>query len=450
MALKAQYPKIVVTPPGPKARALLEREVDVLSQSVKRYYPLVADSGWDSIVRDIDGNEYIDFNSGIAVLNVGHSHPRILEAIKKQSEKLLHYSWTDFYYEPIVALGERLTQITPGGFKKRVFFGNSGSEANEAALKAARWHTRKQLVLAYTGAFHGRTMGALSLTASKPVHRQHFFPMVPGVTHVPFAYCYRCPFKLTYPECDMWCVDFIDEEVLSKYVPHEDTGAFFIEPIQGEGGYVVPPPDYFQRLKKRVLDKYNLLLVDDEIQSGMGRTGKWFALEHWDVVPDIITIAKALGSGIPIGAAIARADVMDWEPGSHASTFGGNPVACAAGLEVIEVIKQERLLENASKQGTHILARLKEMEQRYEIIGDVRGKGLMIGVEIVKSKETKEPGIEEAKAIMQKCFQRGLALITCGNSTIRLIPPLTISRELVDTGLEIFEGAVKEINAQKR
>ena len=449
MVTKVEKQRIVVTPPGPKARELLQKDASVLSQSVVRWYPLVADSGSGCIVKDVDGNEFIDFNSGLVVLAVGHSHPRVVKAIKDQAEKLIHYSWTDFYYKPIVDVGEQLTRITPGSFPKKVFFCNSGAEAIEAAMKMARWHTRKPLFLAYTGAFHGRTFGTMALTASKPVQRRHFFPLVPEVTHVPYPYCYRCPFGLKYPECDMWCVDFIEEEVLKKYHPPEDTAAMIVEPIQGEGGYVVPPDDYFQRLKK-ILDKYDILLADDEIQSGMGRTGKWFAIEHWGVTPDIVACAKALASGLPLGATIARQELMDWEGGSHANTFGGNPVACAAALQVIDIIKEEKLMENATRQGAYLMKRLKEMQQKYPIMGDIRGKGLMVAVEFVKDPETKEPAAQEVEDITNKCFKRGLAIITAGKSAMRFAPPLIITHDLIDEGLEIFEGAVKEVAAQLR
>lgn len=440
-------PKIVVTPPGPKARELLEKDTNVLSRSVVRWYPLVAESGSGCIVKDVDGNEYVDFNSGLVVLNVGHCHPRVVKAIKDQAEKLIHYSWTDFYYKPIIDLGEKLTTITPGLFKKKVFFSNSGAEANEAAMKMTRWHSRRPLFLAYTSAFHGRSFGTMSLTASKPVQRRHFFPLVPEVTHVPYPYCYRCPFHLTYPDCKMWCVDFIEEEVLNKYHPPEDTAAMIVEPVQGEGGYVVPPEDYFQRLKK-ILDKHDILLIDDEIQSGMGRTGKMFAMEHFGVTPDIVTVAKALASGVPLAATVAKEELMDWEGGSHANTFGGNPLACSAALQVIDIIKEEKLLENANRQGTYLMKRLKEMQQKYAIIGDVRGKGLMVGAEFVKDPEKKTPASDEVLDVMNKCFKRGLAIITAGKSTMRFAPPLIITHELIDAGLEVFESAVKEVNAQ--
>ena len=414
-----------------------------------RRYPLAVESGYGCVVKDLDGNEFIDFNAGLGVLSLGHCHPKVVNAIAEQSKKLLHYSFTDFYYQPMVDLAQEIFKITPGDFSKKVFYCSSGAEAVEAAMKMAKWHTRNSLFLAYAGAFHGRTLGAVSLTASKLAQRRHFFPLVPGVTHVPYAYCYRCPFHLSYPECGLWCVDFIDEEVLSKYVPPENVAAMFVEPVQGEGGYIVPPDDYFQRLRK-MLNKYEIMLIDDEIQSGIARTGKWFAIEHFNVVPDALCIAKALGSGLPIGALVTRQELMDWETGSHASTFGGNPVACMAGLAVIDAIREERLLENATKQGAHLMNRLKELQRRYPMIGDVRGKGLMVGAEIVKDPDTKQPAPEWARAIMTKCFKRGLAMVTAGKSTMRFLPPLIITRDLLDSGLSVFEAVIKEVTSSTK
>jgi 4-aminobutyrate aminotransferase len=441
------YPKIVVSPPGPKAREMVKKDEGLVSPSYGRFYPLVIDSGKGCIVKDVDGNEFIDFNSGLVCLNVGHSHPKVVDAIKKQCDRFLHYSNTDFYYDEVIDLAGKLAEITPGDFKKKVYFGNSGAEAVEAAVKLAKWHTRRQLFIGFISAFHGRTIGALSFTASKLAQRRYFFPLMPGVTHVPYPYCYRCPFRLTYPECHYWCVDFIDEYVLQKYVPPEDTAAILYEPIQGEGGYVVPPPEYPKRLKK-LADKYGLLLIDDEVQSGMGRTGKWFAIEHWDVEPDIICSAKGLASGMPLGAVIAKSEVMDWVGGSHASTFGGNPLSCAAAIAVIEVIKEEKLLENATKQGVYIMKRLEELKARSEIVGDVRGKGLMVGLEIVEDKKSKKPAPEKVKEIMMRSWKRGVAVITCGASTIRIAPPLVITRELIDSALDIIEDTVKEVGKE--
>jgi len=438
------YPKIKVAPPGPKARELVKKDESLISPSYGRFYPLVVESGKGCIVTDVDGNEYIDFNSGLVCLNVGHNHPKVVTAIKNQTDRFLHYSNTDFYYSMVIETAEKLAEITPGKFEKKVYFGNSGAEAIEAAVKLAKWHSRKQLFIAFISAFHGRTTGALSFTASKPTQKRYFFPLMPGVTHVPYGYCYRCPFKLSFPECHYWCVDFIDEYVLQKYVPPEDTAAILIEPIQGEGGYVVPPPEYFQRLKK-LADKYGLLIIDDEVQAGMGRSGKWFAIEHWGIEPDIVCTSKALASGMPLGATIANAKVMDWVAGSHASTFGGNPVSCAAANAVISVIKEEKLLENATKQGAHIIKRLGELKEQCEIVGDVRGKGLMIGMELVEDKESKKPAAKKASEIMMRSWRRGINVITCGASTIRVAPPLIITGELVDAALDIIEDVTKEV-----
>lgn len=443
----ADYPKIVVTPPGPKARELAKRDDKVISQSFVRFYPLAIQSGKGCIIRDVDGNEYIDFNSGLVCLNVGHSHPKVIEAMKNQLDRFLHYSITDFMYHEVVDTAEKLVEITPGRWQKKVFFCNSGAEAVEAGAKLARWHTRKQSYIAFISAFHGRTFGGMSFTSSKPVQRRYFFPLVPGVTHVPYGYCYRCPFKLTYPDCHYWCVDFIDEYVLQKYIPPEEVAAFVFEAIQGEGGYVVPPPEYFQRLKK-LADKYGILMMDDEVQAGMARTGKWFAIEHWGVEPDIICIAKSIAAGMPLGAMVAKDSIMDWEGGSHASTFGGNPVSCAAASAVINAIQDEGLRENAAKEGTYIMKRLRDLKEESGIVGDVRGKGLMIGIELVEDKTSKKPASKQAAEVMMRSWKRGVAVITCGKSTIRIAPPLVITRELVDAGMDIIEDAIKQVERE--
>ncbi len=445
--LMSDYPKIVVRPPGPKAREIVKRDFEAISQSYTRYYPLVIDSGHDCVVKDVDGNEYIDFNSGLACLNVGHTHHKVVKAIKDQCDKFLHYGNTDFYYRQSVSLAEKLFEITPGNFQKRVHFANSGAEALETAIKVSKWHTRKHQFIAFVGAFHGRTCGATALTASKPTQRKHYFPLLPGITHVPYPYCYRCPFGLFYPECSYRCIDFIDEQVLQKYLPPEEVAGFVFEPIQGEGGYNVPPPDYFQRLKK-LADKYGLMLIADEVQSGIGRTGRWFAIEHWKTEPDIICAAKSLASGLPLSATVARARLMDWEAGSHASTFGGNPLACVAASAVVDVIREEKLLENAEKQGDYIMKWLHNIKEEAEIVGDVRGKGLMIGVEFVEDKETKKAGVDQVREVMVRCWRRGIAIVSCGVSTLRLIPPLTITPELVNASLEIIEDVIKEVDKE--
>ncbi len=379
---------------------------------------------------------------------VGSTNEAVVKAATEQLKKFTHYSYTDFYYESIEQLASKLVAIFPGAKnKKQGFYGNSGTEANEAAIKLARFATKRPRMIAYTSSFHGRTMGTGSLTASKPAQVKGFSPLLSGVDHVPYPYCYRCPLKMEYPKCGFACIDYIQEQYFDKYVPPEEVAAFFIEPIQGEGGYVVPPVDYFKELFKR-FQKYGMLFVDDEIQSGMGRTGKWFAIEHYGVVPDIITIAKALGGGLPIGALVARADLMTWGPGSHASTFGGNPVSAAAGLAVLSFIEDNNLMENARIQGEYMMKIFNEWKGKYEIIGDVRGKGLMIGIEIVKNKETKEFGDEEARKITDRAWKKGVLLITCGRSTLRVVPPLTITRELVDEALAVIEEAGSDANKE--
>ena len=441
-------PKIIVTPPGPKAKKLLEEDSEYLMQSFVRWYPLVVDRAEDCILIDVDGNKYIDLNAGIAVISVGHRHPKVIEAITKQCEKLLHYSLTDFYYESAVALAKKIVEIVPGKFKKKVFFCNSGAEAVEGSIKAARAYFKgsRPYIIAYIGSFHGRLFGAMALTSSKPVQRKWFSPLLPCVEHVPYPYCYRCPWKQEYPDCGYWCVDFIEEYYFKKYVPPDETACIIFEPIQGEGGYVVPPPNYWLKIKK-LCEKYGILMISDEVQAGMGRTGKWFAIEHWNVAPDLITVAKGIAAGMPLGAIIGREEIMNLPKGSHASTFGGNPVSCAAANAVIEIIKEENLLENATKIGEYTIKRFKEMQEKMEIIGDVRGKGLMIGVELVRNKETKEPAVKELSETLIRCFKRGIAVIGAGKSTIRIAPPLTITRELMDKAIDIIEEVLTEVEA---
>jgi 4-aminobutyrate aminotransferase len=443
--LKTKFAKVSGRIPGRKATAVVRRTARYLSPSIARYYPFVIESAHGSIVRDIDGNQFIDFTSGIAVLNVGSTHSKVVEAVRRQSAKFLHFSYTDFYYENMVDLSERLVSLAPGRFQKMVYYGNSGTEAIEAAMKLSRNYTRRPLFLAHSGAFHGRTMGSLSLTASKPIQKKGSLPLVPEVVHFPFPYCYRCPWKQTFPECNYYCVDYFKEQYLDKFVPVDEIAAYFFEPIQGEGGYVVPPPQYFQKME--FLRKEGVLFASDEIQTGMGRTGRFFGIENFGVVPDMVAIAKGIASGLPLSALVARADVMKrWKPGQHASTFGANPVAVEAALATLDVMKSERLMANALRQGKHALERLREMQDRYEIVGDVRGMGLLIGVEVVRSKRTKERGEKEAHQIMDRCFRNGLLVITAGVNVIRIIPPLNTTREVLDEGLDIFEEAISTVD----
>jgi 4-aminobutyrate aminotransferase len=444
--LKAKRIDMKVTPPGPKAKKVVGGTDRALSPSFARFYPLALESAHGCLVKDVDGNTYIDMNAGIAVLAVGSTPEPVVKAVKEQAEKFLHYSYTDFYYQNIVDLAEKLSEITPGSFEKQVYFGNSGAEATESAMKLARYHTKRPRYLAFTGSFHGRTMGSLALTASKPRQVKGFSPLVPGVTHVPYPYCYRCPFRLKFPECDYYCVDFIGEQVLDKYVPPEEVAAMFFESIQGEGGYVVPPDDYFRRLEK-LLRPHGILLVDDEIQSGMGRTGKWFAVQHYGIEPDIVLISKAIAAGLPLSAMVARKEIMTWGPGSHASTFGANPVATAAALATISMIEDEKLMANATKVGGHIKKRLEEMKEKYDIIGDVRGKGLMVGAEIVNDRKTKEYGTEHVENILGYTWKHGVLLISCGKSTLRIVPPLIIDDGLADEAMDVVEDAVARENS---
>jgi 4-aminobutyrate aminotransferase len=437
-------PKIVVEPPGPKARKVLEKDRELVMQSFSRWYPLVVDRGEGVYVYDVDGNKYLDFNAGIAVMALGHGNDAVTNAIIRQVKKLTHYSFTDFLYEPAISLAEKLSTIAPQRPNTRIFFGNSGAEANEAMIKAARWSTRRQIILAFTGSFHGRTFGAMSLTASKPVQRRYFGPLVPSVEHVPFPYCYRCPFKMTPDSCDLYCVDYLEEQLFDKYVPVEETALFVGEAIQGEGGYVPAPDDYFVKLKK-VLDKNGILLGIDEVQSGVGRTGKWFAIEHYGVKPDYVSLAKAIAGGLPLGILIGKDELMELDDGSHASTFGGNPVSCSAANALIDQIRDNNLLEKVGANGRYLIRRLKEIQDVCSLIGDVRGKGLMAGAELVRDQKTKEPATTELRELLLKLWKRGLAIIGSGKSVVRFCPPLTIEPDQLDIGLDIFEDEIKKL-----
>ena len=432
--------------PGAKAAAVVKMTAEFVSPSISRFYPLVVESAHGSLVKDVDGNQFIDFAAGIAVLSTGSTHPKVVQAIKNQAEKFIHFSYTDFYYGNLVELSKKLVSLVPGDFPKMVYYGNSGAEAIEAAMKLARNYTGRPTFLAHSGAFHGRTMGALSLTASKPIQRKGSLPLIPDTVHFPFPYCYRCPWKQTFPECDYYCVDYFKEQYLEKFVPVDEVAAYFFEPIQGEGGYVPAPPEYFKKME--FLRKEGVLFVSDEIQTGVGRTGKFLGIEHFGIVPDMVTIAKGIASGVPLGAMVAKAEVMEsWKPGQHASTFGANPIAVEAGLATLDVIRSERLLENARRVGGMAKKRLLEMMSKYEVVGDVRGMGLFIGVEIVKDKQSKKRGEDEAKKIIDYCFHHGLLAITAGRNTIRVVPPLNITEEEMDEGLDILEEAIAAVNA---
>lgn len=437
-------PSIKTELPGPQARVILEKDQRFVSQSYTRVYPLVVKKARGVWVEDVDSNRFLDFTSGIAVCNTGHCHPRVVEAIQRQAELLIHMSGSDFYYDLQSSLAAKLAEVTPGPKEKKVFFGNSGAEAIEAALKLARYHTKRPRVMAFLGAFHGRTMGALSLTASKVIHERGFSPLVPGITHVPYAYCYRCPYHhQAYPKCSLACMEWIREDLFKRSLPPEEVAAIFVEPIQGEGGYIVPPPEFHQELFK-LAREFGILFVADEVQSGMGRTGKMMAIEHWGVTPDIIALAKGIASGMPLGATVCQSEVMDWTAGSHASTFGGNPISCQAALTTIDLL-EEGLIENAARVGDYILGKLRGLQKQFDLIGDVRGKGLMIGIELVKDRQTKKKAIEERNQIVQDCFKKGLLILGAGENVIRLSPPLIITQQDADTALTILEEVLRKV-----
>jgi len=429
---------------GENSRKVVEKDKKYIATTTKAL-PAVVKEAKGVVFEDEDGNIFFDFTSGVGVVNTGHSHPAVVEAIKKQADRFLHFAGTDFYYSMQAELAQKLVEITPGDFEKKVYFGNSGAEAVEAAIKVARWSTGKKFFIAFIGAFHGRTMGALALTASKPVHKQRFFPWMPGVIHVPYPNPYRNPFGIDgYEEPDELVKAVIDyiQYVFRHYVPSDEVSAIFVEPIQGEGGYIVPPDNFLKELKK-LCEENEIMLIDDEIQAGFGRTGRMWAIEHFGVVPDAITTAKAMASGIPISACIFPSSHDFGVKGAHSTTFGGNPLACAAGIATIEVL-QNGLIENAKKQGEYMKKRLKEMEEKYEIVGDARGIGLMQATEIVKSKESKEINPKVRDMIIDKAFKKGLLLLGCGESAIRYIPPLVINHEQMENAMDILEEAIKE------
>jgi 4-aminobutyrate aminotransferase len=442
-ATKRDYPRIVVPPPGPNARAVIERDVAAASTSYIKEYPLVVSHGKGAMIEDVDGNRYLDFMAGIAVAATGHAHPKVVAAIQEAASRFLHICGTDFYYEDMTALCERLARLAPGPSKKRVFLTNSGAEAVEGAIKLARNSTRRPALIAFDGAFHGRTYGAMSLTSSKAMQRAGFGPMLPEVYHVPYANRYRCQHCRDRSECTLDCVRSIETELFARRLHPKDVAAIFVEPIQGEGGYVVPPRGFLTALRE-LCDRHGILLVIDEVQSGVGRTGKMFACEHEGVEPDVLLTAKGLGSGMPIGAIIAREDVMKWGQGAHGSTFGGNPVCCAAALATLDLV-EGGLTTNARAMGERLVSGLRRLAERHETIGDVRGVGLMIGVEFVKDRATREPASQLVHELVQQAFRRGLLLLGAGKSALRLAPPLVVDAYDVDTALGMIDDLLGEL-----
>ncbi len=436
-------PKLSGPLPGPKAKAIIDKDESYMSSSYTRGYPLVAKRGRGTRMIDVDGNEFLDFSAGIAVTSTGHCHPKVVKAIQDQAAELIHMSGTDFYYEGMANLAERLSATAPMKGPHKFYYGNSGAEAVECALKLARYHTGRQHIIAFLGSFHGRTMGALSLTASKPQQKRRFAPLVPGVTHIPYPNSYRGAAEgQSEDEYALSCARYIEERLFKTMLPPEEVAAVFVEAIQGEGGYVVAPTIFMQELRK-ICDRHGILLVIDEVQSGAGRTGKWWAVQHTGVEPDMICIAKGIASGMPLSVCMTKAEVMDWKPGSHASTFGGNPVAIAAALATMDVLEEEAI-ENAATVGAAMKARAESWISKYKIVGDVRGRGLMIGIEIVKDKQTKEQNADVRDQIVDHAFEHGLLFLGCGETSIRLSPPLTISHQEAMIAMDVLEQCIAE------
>jgi len=443
-----RLPALKTSLPGPEAQKILALDHQFVSPSYTRDYPLVARRGEGMMVEDLDGNTFLDFAAGIAVVATGHCHPEVVAAIQKQAAELIHLSGTDFYYPSLAELAQKLASLAPGPEAKRVYFGNSGTEAVEAAIKLAKYHTKRDKLVAFHGAFHGRTMGALSLTASRSIQRKGFGTLLAGVFHMPFPDTYRGTYGVR-PECAAAdCLGYLENELFRRRVDPEEVAAIFIEPIQGEGGYLPAPAEFLLGLE-RICRRHGILLVADEVQSGMGRTGKWWAVEHAGAEPDIICTAKGIASGMPLSAIIARASVMDWPPGAHASTFGGNPVSIAASLATIRLLERG-YIANAARMGEYIFGRMADWRERHPIVGDIRGKGLMIGIEIVRDQKTKEKAPDLRNRLVQMAFQKGVLLLGSGDTTLRLMPPLIVEEEQADFALNVLEGCIAELEEGSR
>jgi len=441
-ATEMKVPRLLTALPGPKAKQVVERDAKFMSPSFTRDYPLVAKSGRGAMVEDVDGNVFLDFAAGIAVCSTGHCHPKVVAAIQKQAAELIHMSGTDFYYESLPLLAERLVKTVPGNEDKKVFFTNSGTEAIEGAVKLARYATKRDKMIAFYGCFHGRTMGSLSLTASKSTQRKGFGSLLGGVEHIPYPYAYRCALGHEPETCGEEILETLENQIFKRLFDPTEVAGIIIEPIQGEGGYV-PAPKFFLQELQRICRQHGIMLITDEVQSGMGRTGKWWAFEHAGIEPDIITSAKGIASGMPLGAIIARSSVMDWKPGSHGTTFGGNPVCLAASLATMDLI-EGGLMENAQKMGKYIFERTADWTNKFKIVGDVRGKGLMVGVEFVRDQRTKERAADLRNAIVDRAFHKGLLVLGAGENSLRLSPPLLIDQEQADFAVRTLEECIRE------
>lgn len=439
--VRPDLPSIQTSLPGPHSAALIARDNAVMSPSYTRGYPLTVARAEGAIIEDLDGNRFLDFNAGIAVCATGHCHPQVVAAIQEQAAKLIHYSGTDFYYENMVQLAEKLAALVPAGGPRRVYFGNSGTEAIEASLKMARYHTGRERFIAFLGAFHGRTMGALSLTGSKAVQKRGFGSLLPGVAHIPYANCYRCAYGKQVETCNVECAKVIEDQLIRHILPADDIAGIIVEPVQGEGGYVVPPQKFIDEIQT-VAAKHNIPIIWDEVQAGMGRTGKMYAIEHFGVNPDILALAKGIASGMPLSAVVTKPEWMQWKPGAHASTFGGNPVAIASSLATIELLEQS-LIESAARIGERMLERMRSWPSRFRHVGRVQGLGLMIGFELVRDQQSRERYPELRDRIEALAFDEGLLILGCGPNSIRLCPPLVISQDQADFCLDTLEACLE-------
>jgi 4-aminobutyrate aminotransferase len=442
-AYEGEYPKIVTPPPGPKAKEWIARDRRTVSQNLTRDYDLVVERASGMVVEDLDGNRFLDFAAGISTVSAGHCHPKVVQAVREQTERLLHICYTDFHYPAYIELCEMLAEVAPMSGGKRVFLTNSGAEAVETSIKLARMRTGRQKIIAFYGAFHGRTLGTVTLTASKPVQRLGCGPLLPEVYHTHYSYCYRCPVNRQPESCDVQCLDLLTESMFHHTIPAQEVAAVLVEPIQGEGGFIPPHPEFLPRLQKLCRDN-GILLIADEVQCGMGRTGKLFASEHFGIDPDMFILAKGIASGMPISAVIARDDVMKWNDGSHGSTFGGNPLSCRAALATLQLLR-DGLTENAARVGARLIEKLRGLMKKHSLIGDVRGLGLMIGIEIVRDRTSREPAPQEREQVIVKSFEKGLLTLPCGASTIRLSPPLVCTDDDADKAVAILDESLSEV-----
>ena len=441
-ATETKLPQIKTPLPGPRGKQVIEYDSKYISPSLHREYPLVAERASGAIVEDADGNAFLDFAAGIAVCSTGHCHPKVVAAIQRQAAELIHIAGTDFYHRHMPELAERLVATMPGSHHWKVFFGNSGTEAVEGAIKLARYATKRDKLIAFYGCFHGRTLGSLSLTASKNTQRKHFGTLLGGVEHIPYPYAYRCAYGHTQENCGGEVIEVLEQQVFKRLFAPEEVAAIIVEPIQGEGGFIPAPLSFLQELQ-RICNEYGIMLIMDEVQAGMGRTGKMWAYDHAAVTPDIVLTAKGIASGMPISAFIAKESVMQWKPGSHGTTYGGNPVCVAAALATLDLI-EGGLMANAKKLGDYIFCKINDWPKRFRIVGDVRGKGLMVGVEIVRDQKTKERAKELRDKVVVNAFRRGLLTLGSGENSIRMSPPLIIDEEQADCAIRIMEEAIGE------